>query len=67
MIVVDSHLDLAWNALNWNRDLTLPLEEIQGAEAGMSGTVAQTQSLSPKCAGAKWRFAWLPSWRDAHP
>jgi membrane dipeptidase len=35
MIVVDSHLDLAWNALNWNRDLTLPLEEIRRAEAGM--------------------------------
>lgn len=35
MIVVDSHLDLAWNALNWNRDLTLPVEEIRRAEAGM--------------------------------
>lgn len=36
MIVVDSHLDLAWNALNWNRDLTLPLEQIRRTEAGMS-------------------------------
>ncbi|MCL5006268.1 MAG: dipeptidase [Acidobacteria bacterium] len=35
MIVVDSHLDLAWNALNWNRDLTLPVEAIRRAEAGM--------------------------------
>jgi membrane dipeptidase len=35
MIVVDSHLDLAWNALNWNRDLTLPVEEIRRTEAGM--------------------------------
>ncbi|HUZ45344.1 MAG TPA: membrane dipeptidase [Terriglobia bacterium] len=35
MIVVDSHLDLAWNALNWNRDLTLPVEEIRRAEADM--------------------------------
>lgn len=35
MIVVDSHLDLAWNALNWNRDLTLPVEEIRRAEAGI--------------------------------
>jgi membrane dipeptidase len=36
MIVVDSHLDLAWNALIWNRDLTLPVEEIRRAEAGVS-------------------------------
>jgi membrane dipeptidase len=35
VIVVDSHLDLAWNALNWNRDLTLPVEAIRRAEAGM--------------------------------
>lgn len=36
MIVVDSHLDLAWNALGWNRDLTQPVEEIRRAEAGMT-------------------------------
>jgi membrane dipeptidase len=36
MIVVDSHLDLAWNALNWNRDLTLPIEEIRRSEADMT-------------------------------
>ncbi|HEX5412259.1 MAG TPA: membrane dipeptidase [Terriglobia bacterium] len=36
MIIVDSHLDLAWSALNWNRDLTLPVEEIRRTEAGMS-------------------------------
>jgi membrane dipeptidase len=35
MIVVDSHLDLAWNALNWNRDLTRSIEEIRRAEAQM--------------------------------
>ncbi len=35
MIIVDSHLDLAWNALNWNRDLTLPIDEIRRAEVGM--------------------------------
>jgi membrane dipeptidase len=36
MIVVDSHLDLAWNALNWNRDLTLPVEEIRRSEADIA-------------------------------
>lgn len=37
MIVIDSHLDLAWNALNWNRDLTLPVPEIRRSETGMDG------------------------------
>jgi membrane dipeptidase len=37
MMVVDSHLDLAWNALNWNRDLTLTVEEIRRTEAEMPG------------------------------
>lgn len=36
MFIVDSHLDLAWNALNWNRDLRLSVGEIRHSEAGMS-------------------------------
>ncbi len=35
MIVIDAHLDLSWNALNWNRDLTLTVPQIRGSEAGM--------------------------------
>lgn len=35
MIVIDAHLDLAWNALSWNRDLTLDIQEMRKAEAGM--------------------------------
>ncbi|MFB3922183.1 MAG: dipeptidase [Terriglobia bacterium] len=35
MIIIDSHLDLAWNALNWNRDLTQPISEIRRVEAPM--------------------------------
>ena len=35
MKIVDSHLDLAMNALIWNRDLTRTVEETQGLEAGM--------------------------------
>ena len=30
--IVDAHLDLAWNALSFNRDITLPLEELRAAE-----------------------------------
>ena len=32
----DGHLDLAMNAMEWNRDLTRPVEEIRGREAGMT-------------------------------
>jgi membrane dipeptidase len=31
--IFDGHLDLAWNALSWNRDLTLPLDELRRREA----------------------------------
>ena len=34
MMIIDSHLDLSWNALNWKRDLTKSIEEIRRAEAG---------------------------------
>src|SRR3970040_884445 len=46
MIVIDPHLDLAMNALSWNRDLTLSAREIRKREEGMTqkgralGTVA---------------------------
>jgi membrane dipeptidase len=36
MIIFDAHLDLAWNALDWNRDLLLPVAEIRRREEGMS-------------------------------
>jgi membrane dipeptidase len=32
MLVVDAHLDLAMNALEWNRDLSRPIEEIRARE-----------------------------------
>jgi membrane dipeptidase len=46
MIIVDAHLDLAWNALQWERDLRLPvatLRTLEGDRAGKGrglGTVA---------------------------
>ncbi len=36
MFIIDAHLDLAMNALEWNRDLTWPVEEIRKSEAGMT-------------------------------
>ena len=35
MLLVDAHLDLAMNALNWDRNLDLMVEQIREAEAGM--------------------------------
>ncbi len=32
MLIVDAHLDLAMNALEWNRDLSRPLDEIRQRE-----------------------------------
>src|SRR5438876_1619633 len=32
MLVFDAHLDLAWNAIDWNRDLRLPCSEIRQVE-----------------------------------
>ena len=34
--MIDTHLDLAWNALGWGRDLTRSVAEINAQEAGMT-------------------------------
>ncbi|WP_165248621.1 dipeptidase [Paludisphaera soli] len=34
--LIDGHLDLAWNALGWNRDLTLDLDAMNAQEAGLT-------------------------------
>ena len=36
MLIVDSHLDIAFNALDWNRDLTRSITSIRESEAGMA-------------------------------
>src|SRR5512141_983951 len=36
VIVVDSHLDLAYNAVEWDRDLRLSAHETRQIESGMS-------------------------------
>ena len=43
MLIFDSHLDLAWNAIEWNRDLRLPCDVIRQMErdAGLSGEKAR--------------------------
>lgn len=36
MFLIDGHLDLSMNALEWNRDLTRPLAEVRQREAGQT-------------------------------
>lgn len=36
MLIIDAHLDLSMNALEWNRDLTRPVSEIREREKGMT-------------------------------
>jgi membrane dipeptidase len=36
MLLIDAHLDLAMNAMEWNRDLTRPIQEIRQREHGMT-------------------------------
>ena len=35
MFIIDAHLDLSMNAMEWNRDLTLPVASIRKREQGM--------------------------------
>ena len=35
MFIVDAHLDLAMNAMEWNRDLRLPITDSNERERGL--------------------------------
>lgn len=37
MLIIDAHLDLAWNALQWNRDLRVPVYTMRVLEGGTPG------------------------------
>src|SRR4051812_8078303 len=36
MFIIDAHLDLSMNALEWNRDLTLPVTQINARESHLA-------------------------------
>ncbi len=44
MFILDAHLDLAMNAMEWNRDLRLPVREIRELEAGMTDKPGRTNA-----------------------
>jgi membrane dipeptidase len=45
MLTLDAHLDLAMNALEWNRDLTRPIEEIRRREQGQTDKPDRQQGV----------------------
>ena len=54
-LIFDAHLDLAMNALEWNRDLTRPVAEIREREQGLTdkaGSRAGARSPCRRCAAA---------------
>jgi membrane dipeptidase len=44
MLIIDAHLDLAMNAIEWNRDLTRPIDEIRAREAGLTDKPDRTRA-----------------------
>ena len=43
MIIFNAHLDLAWNAIDWNRDLLQPVSEIRAREQAGSDVDLKAQ------------------------
>lgn len=46
MWIFDAHLDLAFNALDWNRNLEWSIAELRAAEAGMTELGRQTATVT---------------------
>jgi len=46
MLLIDAHLDLAWNALGWNRDLCREVSDIRDAERDMTGKARGRNTVS---------------------
>ncbi|MEQ8676436.1 MAG: membrane dipeptidase [Aggregatilineales bacterium] len=50
-LIVDAHLDLGWNALQWNRDLTQSVYTLRTHEAALPGRGQNTVALPELRAG----------------
>ena len=46
MILIDAHLDLSLNAVNWNRDLTQSVAEIRKSEQALTGRNRGTNTVA---------------------
>jgi len=49
MFIIDAHLDLAMNALEWNRDLKTSVFEIRKPRTGNDRSVGQGKRLQSLC------------------
>jgi membrane dipeptidase len=45
-MIFDGHLDLAWNALSWDRDITLELDELNAQECGLDDHPARCRATT---------------------
>ncbi len=45
-LIFDAHLDMAWNALEWNRDLMLPVEKIRQFERQFTDLIPGENTVS---------------------
>ncbi len=45
MFTIDAHLDIAMNALEWNRDFTKPVTEIRSREEGMTDKLDRAKGV----------------------
>jgi membrane dipeptidase len=76
-LIFDAHLDLSMNAMEWNRDMRLPLVEIRRRELGMSDKPDRTRNticlpemrrarmglcVATQIARYSGRFNKLPGW-----
>lgn len=79
MLSVDAHLDLSMNAMEWNRDLRMPIEEIRDREKDMTdkpdrgrNTVSFDELrkgnfglvVATQIARYVERNSWLPGWNS---
>jgi len=78
-LIFDAHLDLSMNAMEWNRDIRLPLVEIRRRELGLTdlpdrtrGTVSLPEMrrgrigicVATQIARYSARFSKLPGWKS---
>jgi membrane dipeptidase len=45
MLIIDAHLDLAMNAMEWNRDLSMSVNDIRASELGMTDKPDRSKGL----------------------
>ncbi len=57
--IIDSHLDLAWNALSFNRDLLMTIAELRELERGMTDELARGRNT---LTFPELRRANMPAW-----